>query len=152
MNSKPINSINESVEYTMSSYPLPAHCCDNARYLDGWKVGKLMLQMCCNCKNYIFYPRPMCPHCWSDRLIWEQASGHGKVISYSLVYRPNHPSFNEEVPIALAEIKLAEGVTILARILEVIPRSGMRVTMATDQSATQRYPLPVFYSTESCDN
>src|SRR5690625_4577624 len=148
MNSMSVNSSNESVERNMLPYPLPTHCSDNFRYLDGWKAGKLMLQQCCNCESYIFYPRPMCPHCWSDRLTWEQASGHGKVISYSLIYRPNHPSFNEEVPIALAEIQLVEGVTLLARILEATPHSGMRVIMATDQSATQRYPLPVFYSTK----
>ena len=31
-----------------------------------------------------------------------EASGKGRIVSYSLVYRPNDPAFNDEVPIILA--------------------------------------------------
>jgi len=125
-------------------YPQPVRSPDNAVYLDGWKEGKLMLQKCCECKKPIFFPRPMCPHCWSDQLEWIQSTGRGEVVSYSLIHRPNHPSFNDEVPIALAEIVLDEGVALLARVLEATPSTGMKVNLATESEVTSRYPLPVF--------
>src|SRR3546814_3507311 len=98
-----------------TSYPQAVEDTDNAGYLEGWRRGRLMLQKCCACKKLNFYPRPMCPSCWSDSLEWIEASGFGKIISYSLVHRPNHPSFADDVPLTLAEIMLEEGVGMLAR-------------------------------------
>ncbi|TEA78915.1 Zn-ribbon domain-containing OB-fold protein [Allopusillimonas ginsengisoli] len=117
---------------------------DNRTYLEGWKNGSLMLQQCAGCHAMIFYPRPMCPHCWSDSLSWIKASGRGRVVSYSMIHRPNHPSFNDETPIALAEIVLEEGPTLLARVLSQDVKSGMAVELANDPESVARYPLPIF--------
>lgn len=125
-------------------YPQAVRTPDNAVYLDGWKDGKMMLQHCPACERFIFYPRAMCPHCWNPDLKWIQSKGTGTVLSYSLIYRPNHPSFLQEVPIALAEIELSEGVTLLARILDGVPYTGMQVTLAGEPECTARYPLPIF--------
>lgn len=125
-------------------YPQPIETIDNAPYLQGWRSGRLLLQYCDSCQCHIFYPRVMCPHCWNDRLIWKEATGKGKVVSYSLIHRPNHPAFNDEVPIALAEIELDEGVSMLARVLQSAPHTGMRVQLFNDAETTGRYPLPVF--------
>jgi uncharacterized OB-fold protein len=128
------------------AYPAPTETIDNALYLHAWRHGTLLLQHCAACKREIFYPRPMCPHCWASPLSWKEASGQGTVVSFSLINRPNHSSFLEEVPIALAEIALDEGVSMLARVLDCTPAIGIRVKMATDPEATERYPLPVFRS------
>lgn len=126
------------------NYPQPVEDTDNAPFLRGWRNGRLMLQRCTSCQKEIFYPRPMCPHCWSDELKWFEASGVGKIVSYSLIHRPNHPAFSDEVPIALAEIRLVEGVTMLARMLEGLPQTGMSVVLISDDNVVARYPLPVF--------
>lgn len=128
-----------------NTYPQPVRTPDNAPYLDGWHAGKLMLQHCSACDRYVFYPRAMCPHCWNASLDWREASGAGTVVSYSLINRPNHPAFNDEVPIALAEIMLDEGVALLARVLGQTPHPAMRVVMARDLATTTRYPLPIFH-------
>ena len=125
-------------------YPRAIRTPDNAAYLDSWKEGKMMLQHCPVCDRSIFYPRAMCPYCWNPDLKWIQSNGAGIVLSYSLIHRPNHPSFNHEVPIALAEIELSEGVTLLARILDGTPQTGMQVILANEPECTVRYPLPVF--------
>ena len=126
------------------AYPQARETLENAPYVQGWRRGKLVLQHCSSCNRFIFYPRPMCPHCWNEQLEWKEATGKGKVVSYSLVRRPNDPVFNDEVPIALAEILLDENVSILARILGATPATGTRVVLAADAETTQRYPLPAF--------
>lgn len=130
-------------EHNMS-YPTANNDTDNYEFLNAWKNGQLVIQKCNHCNKHIFYPRPMCPHCWSTDLNWEQVTGEAEVVSYSLVHRPNHQSFTSEVPIILAEIKLQEGVLMLARILGDNIHSGMKVNLITDSNTTKKYPLPVF--------
>jgi uncharacterized protein len=126
------------------AYPQARESHDNAPYLQGWRRGKLVLQHCSSCNRFIFYPRAMCPHCWNDKLEWKDVSGKGKIVSFSLVRRPNDPVFNDEAPIALAEVMLDENVAMLARILDGEPVIGMRVALASDAATTARYPLPAF--------
>ena len=127
------------------AYPQPGVDPDNAAYVEAWReTGRLLLQRCHGCGALVFYPRAMCPECWSPELTWIEASGHGRVVSFSLVHRPNHASFNEEVPIVLAEITLAEGPAMIARIVTGMPEAvatGMAVELVDEIG---RYPLPTF--------
>lgn len=129
---------------SFNEYPQPVEDSDNAPYLQGWREGRLMLQQCTSCRATIFYPRSICPDCWSSDLVWFESSGRGELISYSLIMRPNHPAFNDEVPIVLAEIMLEEGVSMLARIIDGVPGTGVAVVLANDRQSVLRYPLPIF--------
>ena len=55
--------------------------------------NKLLIQRCATCGKAVFYPRAICPHCWSDRLSWEEASGHATLRSFSEVWKPGHPGW-----------------------------------------------------------
>ena len=128
-----------------SRYPTPRCDADNRPMVEGWQEGRLVLPKCRACGRVFFYPRPLCPHCWSDELEWHSASGRGKVVAFSLVRRPNHPAF-DELPIVLAELVLDEGPSILARIVQVAPESvsiGMQVDLVPLPLA-RRFPLPTF--------
>jgi len=128
-------------------YPQPREDADNAVFLAAWRNGELLIQHCNGCGKSVFYPRPICPHCWSDRLENRRAIGRGKVVSYSLVHRPNDPAFKDEVPIVLAEVALAEGALILARLISCDAakvRSGLAVVLPPPDVCA-RYPLPVFH-------
>lgn len=127
-------------------YPQPREDRDNATFLAGWRAGKVVLQRCGCCGKAFFYPRPMCPTCWSVELTEEVSSGDGRIVSYSAIERPNDPAFNEEVPILLAEIETEEGATLLARIVECGREevsSGLAVELPALDVA-RRYPLPVY--------
>jgi uncharacterized OB-fold protein len=131
---------------TTPSYPTPRADTDNAAFLAGWREGRLVLQACNACSKAFFYPRAFCPHCWSDRIENRYASGKGRIVSYSLVHRPNDPAFNDEVPIALVEVELVEGATLIARVVDARPedvRSGRSVALPPPEIGV-RYPLPVF--------
>lgn len=128
------------------SAPRPYEDEDNKPFLDGWRNGRLMLQQSRSGGPFFFYPRPICPHTGSRDLVWKQASGRGKIVSYSLVMRPNHPAFAADVPIVLAEIMLEEGASLLARVIEGQTdrvRSGAAVEILPAAEAV-RYPLPTF--------
>lgn len=128
------------------AYPQPQADRDNEAFLAAWREGRLLLQSCGNCGRSFFYPRPLCPHCWSDALSWKPVPGRGEVVSFSLIHRSNHQSFFGEVPIVLAEVRVAEEVTLLTRIVSVNPgsvRSGMAVRLVLTPEAG-RYPLPTF--------
>lgn len=129
-----------------NAYPQPHEDADNRPMLEAWRAGRLLIQSCDSCGVSFYYPRPLCPHCWSEQLSWRDTSGNGRIVSFSLVHRPNHPSFNEEVPIILAEVKLEEGPSMITRIVgceaEQV-RSGLAVELVGD-GAHKRYPLPTF--------
>ena len=127
-------------------YPQPHEDADNRPMLEAWRDGRLLIQACDSCGVSFYYPRPLCPQCWSEQLSWRDTRGIGKIVASSLVHRPNHPSFNEEVPIILAEVKLAEGPSMITRIVgcdaEQV-RSGQAVELVGG-GAHKRYPLPTF--------
>ncbi|WID98627.1 OB-fold domain-containing protein [Bosea vestrisii] len=128
------------------AYPQPYEDEDNAPFLAGWREGRLLLQQSRDGGPLFFYPRPICPYTGSADLVWTEVTGRGRIVSFSLITRPNHPSFNEEVPIILAEIALDEGASLLGRIIGADAASitsGARLELLPPDEA-RRYPLPAF--------
>lgn len=131
---------------TEIAYPQPHEDEDNAPFLAGWREGRLLLQRSRDGGPLFFYPRPICPYTGSSDLIWTEVTGRGRIVSFSLITRPNHPSFNEEVPIVLAEIALDEGASLLGRIIGADAASitsGARLELLPPGEG-RRYPLPAF--------
>lgn len=129
-----------------STYPQPMEDSTNRPFLEAWRDGRLVVQRCRDCGLTFFYPRPMCPRCWSAELQWVESQGRGRIVSFSRIHRPVHPSFADEIPVVLAEIALSEGATLLARVVCEDPMaiaSGMPVTLLA-KPAADRYPLPTF--------
>ncbi|KAA9368286.1 MULTISPECIES: Zn-ribbon domain-containing OB-fold protein [Ochrobactrum] len=128
-------------------YPVPAADDDNAAFLTAWRDrAEILLQVAAVGGKPFFYPRPICPYTGSASLVSITASGQGRILSYALVRRPNHPAFNAEVPIILAEVELEEGATMLARILCADPdkvQTG-RAVETLPRAEAARYPLPTF--------
>jgi hypothetical protein len=79
--------------------------------------GRLIIQSCEECGKAVFYPRPICPHCWSDRLVWREASGRGRIKSFSIVSKPGHPGWLPAAPYVVGLVELEEGPTMLSFIL-----------------------------------
>lgn len=85
-----------------------------------WKAaseGILMIQHCGACNKYVFYPRGLCPSCWSETLVWEAASGKGRLKSFSEVLKPGHPGWMPAAPYVVGLVELDEGPTMLSHIL-----------------------------------
>lgn len=80
--------------------------------------GRLVLQQCQACQRSVFYPREICPHCWSDALQWKTASGRGRLKSFSVVEKPGHFGWLPAAPYVVGLVSLAEGPTMLSHIVE----------------------------------
>ena len=75
------------------------------------RVGKLLIQRCRDCNRAVFYPRGLCPHCWAGTLDWEEASGAGRLKSFSLVRKPGHPGWTRAAPYMVGLVELRHILT-----------------------------------------
>ena len=78
--------------------------------------AQLLIKRCAACGRAHFYPRPFCPHCWSDRVDWEEASGRATLYTYSIVRRNDLPPFGERVPYVAAVVDLDEGPRMMTNV------------------------------------
>jgi uncharacterized OB-fold protein len=126
--------------------PLPEPSAISAPFWEGLRGGELRLQRCIECGRYVFYPRSVCPHCLSDRLEWTNASGLGRVYSYTVVHRAMNPAFASEVPYVFAIVELDEGIRVTTNIVNC-GSDEVRVDMpvkATYDSVTRTVALLKF--------
>lgn len=107
--------------------------------------GKLKLQRCTSCLDWVFYPRQICPHCWNTKLEWQGSCGRGKVKTFSVVYKPGHPAWKVVAPYVVALIQLEEGPTMLSLIVGTKPNRvqvGMPVQLRVVEIG--EHSLPCF--------
>lgn len=97
-------------------FPKPVVDSDSKPFWDGLGRNELMIQKCEDCQQHIFYPRFLCPHCFSDQVSWIKASGLGEIYSYTVVHRAFGP-FAEQTPYVVAIVELEEGVRMMTRII-----------------------------------
>lgn len=124
--------------------PLPLPDSDSRPYWEGLKQGELRIQHCNTCSNYVFYPRSLCPHCFSDQLSWVTALGKGTIYSYTVVHQA-YGSFADAVPFVIALVTLTEGVRMMTRLVDASPEkvkiaAPVHITFAhIDENTTLPY-------------
>lgn len=97
--------------------PLPVVATWARPFWDAARESRLMLQHCDDCGKVIFYPRLSCPHCFSNNLGWQPASGHGTIYSYTVVEANAPSAFANDIPYVVAVIRLEEGVQMLSNVI-----------------------------------
>lgn len=80
-------------------------------FWEATKDGKLMLRYCGDCGKTHWYPRAICPHCFSDNSEWREASGRGVIYTYSVTRRA-------DPPYAIAYVTLEEGPTMISNLVD----------------------------------
>jgi uncharacterized OB-fold protein len=80
-------------------------------FWDAAKEGKLLIKQCRACGELHYYPRALCPFCFSDQTEWREAKGHGTIYSYSVMRRA-------PVPYAIAYVTLEEGPTMMTGLVD----------------------------------
>jgi uncharacterized protein len=104
-------------DMTTADLPVPPVTPDAAPYWQGARERKLLLQRCGACGTVRFYPRALCPSCWSDGADWIEASGRGRVHSYTVIHRPPAPAFAARVPYVVALVDLEEGPRMMTNVV-----------------------------------
>ncbi|SFN51289.1 Zn-ribbon domain-containing OB-fold protein [Variovorax sp. OV329] len=97
--------------------PLPLPTAETTHYWQAALDGRLKIQYCPACARHQFYPRRFCTQCLSQDIQWIQASGKGRVYTYTVCHVAAHPAFESRVPYVIGMIELEEGVRMLAGIV-----------------------------------
>ncbi len=71
---------------------------------------RLLLKRCSDCRQAHYFPRTLCPFCFSEKTVWFEACGRGSVYTFTINRRID--------PCAvIAYVRLEEDVTMLTNIV-----------------------------------
>ncbi len=113
-------------------------------WFDACKHERLLIQQCSACGSYQFYPRILCTHCDARDPTWVEASGSGRIASFTVVRRAVSEAY--EAPYVVALVDLEEGPRLMTNIVDCAPeavRIGARVSVRFEPWGAD-VDLPVF--------
>lgn len=125
--------------YVQRTIPAPEPSPETHAFWEGAAQGKLLIKKCRACGQTHYYPRALCPFCFSDATEWQAAAGTGTIYSFSVMRRA-------EVPYAIAYVTLDEGPTMMTNLVSCdfdALRIGQRVKLAFTPTAGGP-PVPTF--------
>lgn len=89
----------------------PVRTPETDAFWDAANEEVLLYAKCRDCGKPHYYPRKVCPFCFSTKVDFLKASGLAKVYAFSLFYKGRPPYIS-------AWVMLNEGVAILSNIIE----------------------------------
>jgi uncharacterized OB-fold protein len=99
--------------------PLPVLGDELSRtYWEAARERRLLIQRCPACGEHQFYPRGHCVHCFAAGPEWVEASGTGRLHTFSVVHRTADASFADDVPYVFGIVELDEGPRLTARVVD----------------------------------
>jgi uncharacterized OB-fold protein len=119
--------------------PAPIPTEETKAFWEAAKEGRFVTKRCNDCGEFHWYPRALCPFCFSGATEWRQVSGNGVIYSYSVMRRAPEPY-------AVAFVTLEEGPTMLTNLVDCdFDRLaiGQAVQMVF-RSAEDGTPVPMF--------
>ena len=120
--------------------PPPVVNLETQPFWDAAREGRFLIKRCQDCGKPHWYPRAICPHCFSSRTVWEESPGEGVIYTYSVMHR------SPTGPYAIGYVTLNEGPAVLTNFVGVAPDGlsiGMRVRVRF-QDTEGGPPVPVF--------
>ena len=94
-----------------TKYAAPPPNPENQEFWDAAAQGRYLVKHCAACGASHYYPRALCPFCFSDRTEWKPASGKATIYSFSVMRRVDEPY-------AVAYVTLEEGPTLMTNIVD----------------------------------
>lgn len=128
--------------------PIPVPQGESDYYWEKAKAHELWLRHCGDCNQVYFYPRDICPICFSRNTSWIQASGKGTLHTFAIVHRAPTPAFRDDVPFIVAMVDLEEGARLPTNLVEVEPDpKNITIGMAVEvmfEDISDEIALPKF--------
>jgi hypothetical protein len=127
-------------------FDLPAPEPETRPFWDATRERRLLVKRCAECGEAHFYPRPFCPRCWSEDVMWEDASGYATLYTWSTVHVNDLPPFPERVPYVAAIVELAEGPRMMTNVVDC-DDAHLEVGMALQvryRDLDDEFSIPVF--------
>lgn len=117
----------------------PVRTPETTRFWDAANEERLLYGHCRACRTPHYYPRRICPFCFSTDIDWPQSAGLGRIYAFS-PFRRGQP------PYVSAWVTLDEGVSLLTNITDCNSDNlsiGDRVRV-TFRSAEDGQHVPLF--------
>jgi uncharacterized OB-fold protein len=135
-------------EDVLAKYPRFAIDHDNKAHWKGFLQRKLLINRCQDCGHWIYPNRPMCPKCWSERVVPTEVSGKGTVYTLFFMYQgPPIPGFDYSTPYPVVAVELPEqkGLRIASTIVNC-RKEDMYIGMPVEVTWMERggAPVPAF--------
>jgi len=127
--------------------PVPNPSAASKPYWEGCVRGELLYQRCDDCGTIVLRPGTLCGQCLGRSLSWARSSGLGTLYSWTVVWRPQRPSFT--VPYAPAIVTLDEGFRMVSSVVGCEPEeltAGMPLAVEF-HPASDEISLPYFRPT-----
>ena len=122
------------------SIPAPLTNPETEPFWAAAREGKFLIRACTDCGKAHWYPRAVCPHCFSEKTEWREGSGRGTIYSVSVMKRA------PEV-YAVAYVTLEEGPTMMTNIVDCdfdTVAIGQKVTVTWRPTRDDGPPYPQF--------
>jgi uncharacterized OB-fold protein len=106
----------------------------DAPFWQAARERRFLVQRCTACDR-AYWPAGCCVEHGRATMEWREASGRGRVHTYTIVHHPYEPSLAAKVPYALAVVELDEGPFFHSDIVRCDPNEvhvGMRVEVVWD--------------------
>lgn len=129
------------VQETMTrKIPAPPVTVESKPFWDAAAEGRFLIKRCADCGKAHWYPRAICPFCFSGETVWEESPGEGVIYTYSVMHR------SPTGPYAIGYVTLNEGPAVMTNFVGVPPDGlsiGQKVKVRF-QETEGGPPVPVF--------
>jgi len=92
--------------------PAPAVTIESKPFWDAAAEGRFLIKRCTACNKPHWYPRAICPFCFSSYTVWEESPGEGVVYTFSVMRR------SPTGPYAIGYVTLDEGPAVLTNFVD----------------------------------
>jgi len=92
-------------------HPAPVRNVHDEPFWEATSRGVFLIKVCTTCDQPHWYPRPHCPFCGSMQTVWREATGQGRIYSFSIMSNAHRPT-------AVAIVELDEGPKVTTIIVE----------------------------------
>jgi uncharacterized protein len=131
---------------------VPEETALTAAYWAAARRGVILLQRCADCATVVHPPEPVCRGGTGHELRWFEASGRGRLVSFTSVEHAVHPAVRGRLPYLLALVELDEGPRLICNLAAdppgpdagAGPGPGARVVLRLGRAAGG-LDLPVGY-------
>jgi uncharacterized protein len=133
----------------MSGRIVPAETTLTAEYWAAARRGVILLQRCGDCGAVLHPPAPVCPGGAGHELKWFEASGLGRLATFTQVVHAAHAAVADRLPYLIALVELDEGPRIICNLAPdqaAEPVPGARIVFRLG-AAAGGLELPVAYLT-----
>lgn len=88
-------------------------------FWDACRDERLVVQRCSSCQQCFFIPSAFCPACLSTAYEWIESAGLGRIVTFTVVWRPPTPAFDP--PYVVAIVHLDEGYDMFSNVVGTAP-------------------------------